>query len=84
MVLNPDGSVRSTAALHTKWDFFRSSAEWDLAHEVAGQPPDAAAETWHDYWQWRFKNIRKCANDPDAQIEYITRRRAELGLPPVE
>jgi hypothetical protein len=60
--------------------------------EVAGEHPDAGKQTWKEYWQWSYKDIRLNPGPPpwhstdfktaDDMVRWIERQRSARGLPP--
>ncbi len=74
------GTVRRLSA-KSEWDMFVHHIEWQLQRELRNDPPDAGCKTWEDYWCWTVKGEQEYASDSQRRIEYIHKRRTELGLP---
>ena len=71
------------------------TAAQEIAHEQHGDPPSHHFPSWQAFWQNRFFALRQSSQDAkrghigtrqiaNADIAFIKRKRAELGLPPVE
>jgi len=55
------------------------SIESELAREARGRHPQAGAETWPEYWRWRYSLWRKFS-DGEKWVTYTRSRREKLGL----
>jgi hypothetical protein len=56
--------------------------EGRIQHEAQGGYLAPAFDTWDERWQAIFDQLRDGSQEnPEFYIDYIKRRRAELGLP---
>ena len=71
------------------------TAELEIVHEQHGDPPPHHFSSWQAFWHNRFFALRQSSQEArrgrigtrqiaNADIAFIKRRRAELGLPPAE
>lgn len=86
ITLNADGTIRSVERVRAPGiqGLVLHAIEDQLASELAGEPPPwRTLNNWREYWFRRFEGIRQYP-DGGELINYIKRRRVELGLPEVE
>lgn len=95
-----DTGKTETGELYVKdsernWNEFTSGVESSFQKEIRGEefwhehytipnPP----KTWTEGWAYNIRRMRNgdpvLYKNPQRRIDYIHRRRAELGLPPIE
>jgi hypothetical protein len=70
----------TTTARGERW--MLTSIDLELAREKRGERPQSGKSSWREYWKWRI-SLWKKQKTGKQYIEYLGRKRKELGLPDV-